>query len=89
MLDDMIKHFEETGNKSLLARVYGVFTIKTDYFSALNIIIMQNTSRPRDITNNQLKFDLKGSTVNRKVGLPKQMQRFWQKTLNYKKTLKD
>ena len=27
MLDDYIKHIEETENKSLLARIYGVFTI--------------------------------------------------------------
>jgi len=45
MLDDMIKHFEDTNNQSLLARIYGVFTIKTDYFHALNIIIIQNTCR--------------------------------------------
>ena len=44
MLDDMIEHFDKTENKSLLARIYGVFTIKTDFFDNLNIIIMQNTT---------------------------------------------
>lgn len=43
MLDDMIKHFKDTGNKSLLARIYGMFTIKTKMFAPLNILIMQNT----------------------------------------------
>jgi hypothetical protein len=76
MLDDMIKHFEDTNNQSLLARIYGVFTIKTDKFHSLNIIIMQNTCRTQDISK-QLKFDLKGSVVNRKVKLPKQAERFW------------
>lgn len=44
MLDDMIEHFITTNNSSLLARIYGVFTIKTDLFHSLDVMIMQNTS---------------------------------------------
>jgi len=40
MLDDYIKHLRLTDNKSLLARIYGVFTIKTNHFTPLNVIIM-------------------------------------------------
>ena len=40
MLDNMIEHFEDTRNKSLLARIYGVFTIKTSVFDDLDIVIM-------------------------------------------------
>ena len=43
ILDDLIKHFEETENKSLLARIYGMFTIKTDVFHQVDILIMENT----------------------------------------------
>lgn len=32
MLDDYIKHLESSRNKSMLARIYGVFTIKTSSF---------------------------------------------------------
>lgn len=33
LLDDLIQHLEQTTlNKSLLARIYGIFTIKTEYF---------------------------------------------------------
>ena len=45
MLDNLVGHFRDTKNKSLLARIYGVFTIKTDYFDDLNIMIMQNTAK--------------------------------------------
>ena len=44
MLDDYIDHIEKTNNKSLLARIYGIFTVKTNYFDPLDIIVMQNTS---------------------------------------------
>ena len=40
MLDDYIEHIKFTENKSLLARIYGVFTITTNYFTPLDIIIM-------------------------------------------------
>ena len=40
ILDDYIKHIKDTKNQSLLARIYGVFTIKTNYFSPLDVIVM-------------------------------------------------
>jgi 1-phosphatidylinositol-4-phosphate 5-kinase len=39
-LDDYIDHIEKTNNKSLLARIYGIFTVKTNYFDPLDIIVM-------------------------------------------------
>ena len=45
MLDDLIKHFQNTSNKSLLARIYGVYTIKSNYFDSLDVVVMQNTCR--------------------------------------------
>ena len=44
MLDDYIMHIKGTQNKSLLARIYGIFTIETNYFDPLDIIVMQNTA---------------------------------------------
>ena len=32
MLDEMIEYFEKVNNRSLLARIYGCFTIKSNYF---------------------------------------------------------
>lgn len=44
MIDQYIDHLKETDNKSLIARIYGIFRLKTAYFSPLEVIIMQNTS---------------------------------------------
>ena len=43
MLDDYLCHLECTDHKSLLARIYGVFTVTSNYFDSLDIMIMQNT----------------------------------------------
>ena len=43
MLDNFIDHIKKTKNKSLIGRIYGVFTIKTNIFDPIDIIIMQNT----------------------------------------------
>ena len=40
MLDDMIQHFRDTDNKSFLAKIYALYTIKTNVFRPLDIIIM-------------------------------------------------
>lgn len=45
MLDNLIGHFKKTTNSSLLARIYGLFTIKTNVFKSVDVIIMQNTTR--------------------------------------------
>jgi pantothenate kinase len=75
MLDSLIEHFEKTNNRSLIARIYGVFTIKTNLFDPLNIIIMQNTSKLTNPKSPKVTFDIKGSTINRKVNT---VSRFWQ-----------
>ena len=73
MLSDYLKHIEKHPD-SLLARIYGLYTIKTSVFGALSIIILQNISQPYDKANSRMIFDLKGSTVNRKV---KFESKFW------------
>ena len=40
MLNDSILHFKETENNSLLARIYGIFTIKTQSFTTVDFIVM-------------------------------------------------
>lgn len=40
MIDEYVEHFEKTTrNKSLLAKIYGIFTIKTSQFAPLDFII--------------------------------------------------
>lgn len=40
ILPDYLKHIEEMENQSMLARIYGIFTIKTNYFVPLNVMVM-------------------------------------------------
>jgi hypothetical protein len=70
MLDEYVEHLIDTDNRSLLARIYGVFTVKNNYYSDLDIMIMQNTVQLFDKRSSKLTFDLKGSTSNRKVVIP-------------------
>ena len=40
LLDNLIKHYEETDNESLIARIYGVSKISSKSFAPFYIIIM-------------------------------------------------
>lgn len=68
MLDPYIQHIQSTNNQSLLARIYGIFKIETNYFAPVHIMIMQNTCfEVKRRTQCKLTFDIKGSTVDRNV----------------------
>ena len=54
-------------NYSMLARIYGIFTIKTNYFVELNVMVVQNTYQSSARSDCVLRFDLKGSQVGRNV----------------------
>ena len=77
MLDDFIDHIVKSKNRSLLARIYGIFTIKTNRFAPIDVIVMQNTSLLQDQNNPKMLFDYKGSTINRSVKFKGQDQKFW------------
>ena len=71
MLEDFVKHLKMMNGNTLLAKIYGLYTIKTNVFDPLDIILMQNTSMLQDPSNDRLLFDLKGSISNRKSKLGK------------------
>jgi len=52
MLDEFIEHIKDSNNKSFLARIYGLYTIKIDNLEPIDLIIMQNTSR---LKSNRMK----------------------------------
>ena len=66
MLTDLIAHYNHTNNLSLLARIYGVFTIKTNKFASVDVLIMANSARTTKGTE-KMAFDLKGSFKHREV----------------------
>lgn len=51
----------------MLARIYGIFQVKSPYFAPLELIVMQNTAHLLNPKRVKYKFDLKGSLVNRRV----------------------
>ena len=69
-LDDFLHHFEKCDKAkrpSLLARIYGIYTIKTDNFRSVHIQVMQNAAKFRNKRNKIYQFDLKGSKHSRFV----------------------
>ena len=65
LLDEMIKYFTSVDNKSLIARIYGVFTINTTAYDPVSVILMQNTTHLVNRKYPKFTFDLKGSTIGR------------------------
>jgi hypothetical protein len=51
----------------LIARIYGIFTIRTNQFKAVDVVIMQNTAHLYDKSCKKFTFDLKGSSIGRRV----------------------
>ena len=65
-LTKYIQHIHDTQNKSLLCRLYGMFNIILAQGDEILIIVMRNVIG--DLKDNTVvKFDLKGSTYNRKT----------------------
>jgi hypothetical protein len=66
-LDKFVNHFKMSNNKTLIAKIYGVFTITSNVFAPLRVMIMQNTAKLQNPQNPKMTFDMKGSTIKRKV----------------------
>ena len=67
MFHSYVAHVSEHKN-SILARIYGIYTILMKDRDPINLIVMGNTKRTADDKLSLLYlFDLKGSTVNRKT----------------------
>ena len=66
LLPDYIEHLK-THKQSLLAKIFGVFTVKADAFNEVHVVLMENTLRLKNPQNLKYIFDLKGSTVDRVV----------------------
>ena len=75
---------------SLLARIYGVFTIKTNVFDPVEVIVMQNTSIIASELSEKMIFDLKGSTNKRLEKFAGKDHNWWLKNqYGYSGVMKD
>ena len=68
ILPSLVEHYKTVPN-SLLAKKFGVFTVKMSGVNAVHLMLMENTMMFNCNGASSLKyiFDLKGSTVDRKV----------------------
>jgi len=53
----------------MIAKIFGVYTLKTSVYAPLDIIVMENVTKMNNTSNHSVTFDLKGSTYKRKVPL--------------------
>jgi 1-phosphatidylinositol-4-phosphate 5-kinase len=65
MLDKFIKHMCNTDGKSKIAKIFGLFRMRTKVYAPLDFIIMENVTQMIDQENFKVAFDLKGSTYGR------------------------
>ena len=78
-----------TNGKSLLAKILGVYTVKSRQLYDIDLMLMENTLKSSDV--NVRVYDLKGSTVDRmsKKGILKDTNyKIWLKELKYENRLK-
>ena len=66
MLPDLYKHIKEHP-QSLLARIYGVYTVKMRNYDPVNLILMGNTLKFGNKFDITRVYDLKGSKIKRFV----------------------
>jgi hypothetical protein len=71
----------------MISKIYGLYTIKTTMYAPMDFVIMENVGKLRDKKHNhKLVFDMKGSTVKRRIHLQEQ---FWKEKLDFSGVLKD
>ena len=66
ILPQLSEHFKKVP-RSLLSKIFGVFTVKMNKVDPVHIMLMENTMRLKDPERLNYVFDLKGSLVDRKV----------------------
>lgn len=64
ILPNYIDHLRRTPN-SLIAKIFGIFTIEKDGFGKVHVMLMENTLQYYDSNKVKCIFDLKGSKLSR------------------------
>lgn len=77
ILDSYMEHISNTDGRSMLARIYGIFKVKTSFYATIDVLIMQNISNLFETSKKMYSFDLKGSAVDRYVKFnPKKVKEY-------------
>jgi 1-phosphatidylinositol-4-phosphate 5-kinase len=66
MLPALSEHYKKNPD-SLLAKIFGVFTVKTGSTNEVHLMLMENTLQLKNPDGLKYIFDLKGSLVDRKI----------------------
>ena len=66
MFEDYCRHFRENKN-SLMTKILGVFTVKSGKMGDIHIMLMENDLKFKEPEQIKYVFDLKGSSIARKV----------------------
>ena len=64
ILPSYIEHHRKNPN-SLLAKIFGIFTVTKEGFDKQHVMLMEYTRRLQDKTKEKFVYDLKGSTYDR------------------------
>ena len=64
ILPAYIEHHRKNPN-SLLAKIFGIFTIKKKKYEPQHVMLMENTKQLQDKSKEKFVYDLKGSTYER------------------------
>lgn len=65
-LPAFVEHFAKN-KKSLIAKIFGVFTVNTVYMKEVHVMLMENTMQLKNPAGLTHIFDLKGSSVDRET----------------------
>jgi len=66
ILPNYIEHLRKTPG-SLIAKIFGIFTIEKEGFGEVHVMLMENTLQFYEPEKLECIFDLKGSTFDRSV----------------------
>ena len=82
MLPSLLAHLErlkKNGENSVLARVYGLYTVKLEGVNAINLMVMRNSiTKTQAYSSIPYTFDLKGSSIKRRA-LPRYFEKLSKK----------
>lgn len=77
-LGSLVNHYFTTNNESVLARIYGIFTIETNVFGTFTVIVMQNTLKTYSRYGVPMAFNMTGNK-KRRVEFEPRYQKWWKR----------